>query len=96
MSSNRRQFERLDLPAEAIAMDEAGQRLGLVSQAGGGGMSIALDESIPSDRFAAGTRLRITVFEPVKQIRHTLDVEVRYVTGNIVGFKFATGHSAVS
>ncbi|HET8667823.1 MAG TPA: PilZ domain-containing protein [Terriglobales bacterium] len=94
MDENRRQFERLQLPAEAIAVNEAGQRLGLVAQAGGGGMSISLDSDVSPEQFPAGTRLRITIVEPAQDIRHTLDVEVRYVARNVVGLEFVTGRPA--
>jgi hypothetical protein len=95
MDSNRRQYERLDISAEAIALDESGHRLGLVAQAGGGGMSITLDAGVSSHLFTCGKRLRITILEPARQIRHTLAVEVRYVTDNVVGTKFVNDCAAV-
>lgn len=90
MSSNRRQFERLSMSGEAIALNEAGQRLGLVAQAGGGGMSVLLDTGVPTDEFVPGVRLNITVVEPLKNIRHTLPVEVRYLADGVVGLAFAS------
>jgi len=40
MSLNRRQFERLKLSEDAIALDQSGKKLGKVSSAGGGGFLI--------------------------------------------------------
>lgn len=77
------------MSGEAIALNEAGQRLGLVAQAGGGGMSVLLDAGVPTGYFVPGARLRITVVEPLKDIRHTLPVEVRYFADGIVGLAFA-------
>lgn len=90
MNSNRRQFERIWMSGEAIALNEAGQRLGLVAQAGGGGMSVLLDAGVPTTDFVPGARLKITVVEPLKDIRHTLPVEVRYLEDGIVGLAFAS------
>lgn len=95
MNSNRRQFERLHLTAEAIATDEAGQRLGLVSHAGGGGMAIALDAGIDAQRYPSGTRMRVTVFEPENQVRNTVTIEVRYTVNNVLGVQFADESSSV-
>ncbi len=78
------------MSGEAIALDEAGQRLGLVAQAGGGGMSVLLDSDVPLSEFTPGKRLKITVVEPTKDIRHTLPVEVRYVEDGVIGLAFAS------
>ncbi|HYH01004.1 MAG TPA: PilZ domain-containing protein [Terriglobales bacterium] len=90
MSSNRRQFERLSMQREAIALNEAGLRLGFVEQVGGGGMSVLLDSGVPTSGLVAGTQMRITVVEPLSNIRHTVPVEVRYVTDGVLGLAFAT------
>ncbi len=83
MTSNRRQFERLDVPEEAIAIDESGRRLGIVSRAGGGGMTIALGDDI-AHSFAPGHRLRVVV-EEASGIRHTIPVEVKYCQNGDLG-----------
>lgn len=86
---NRRRFERLQLPADAVAMDDSGRRLGLVSQAGGGGMLIRLE--VAPEEFAIGSHLRVNVREPARNINHTMDVVVRYVHSGSLGVEFVTG-----
>jgi hypothetical protein len=88
MSSNRRQFERLTISGEAIAIDENGRRLGHVSNAGGGGMTITLAPESSQAVFAPGSRLRVTVEEPSTGIRHTVSVEVKYVLNGDLGVEF--------
>ncbi len=88
MSPENRQFERLAISEEAIAIDENGHRLGRVSHAGGGGMTINLSSEI-SRSLVPGSRLRVTVEEPAG-IRHTVSVEVRYCVGNNLGVEFVS------
>ena len=40
MSQERRQFPRLKLPADTLAVDESFRQLGKVEEAGGGGLTI--------------------------------------------------------
>ena len=90
MTTDRRQFERLQLSEDAFAVDEKdGSQLGRVSQAGGGGFLIypATPEAI--QKLAVGNRLRITVKEPRSQATSTVDVEVRYRKGEALGVQFA-------
>jgi hypothetical protein len=93
MYSNRRQFDRLDITDEAIALDATGRRLGRVVRAGGGGMTVVLDAEIEYTKFAAGDSLRITVLEPARQIRHALDTSIRYVTDGNMGLEFVSFQS---
>ncbi len=86
MTSNRRQFERLDIPEEAIAIDESGRKLGIVSRAGGGGMTIALGDNL-GHSFTPGSRLRVIV-EEASGNRHTLPVEVKYCHNGDLGVEF--------
>ncbi|MFB3917932.1 MAG: PilZ domain-containing protein [Terriglobales bacterium] len=86
---DRRQFERLALPDDAVALDDSGRRLGLVSHAGGGGMQIRLE--VPPEEFAIGMRLRVNVREPATNINHSIDVVVRYIQSNSLGVEFVTG-----
>lgn len=87
MSSDRRQFERLAIPDEALAIDETGRKLGLVSHAGGGGMTITLGTEAPS--FEPGSRLRVVV-EEASGIRHTIPVEVKYCQNGDLGVEFVS------
>ena len=86
MISNRRQFERLEIPEEAVAIDESGCKLGRVSRVGGGGMTIALGGD-HAHTFAPGARLRVVV-EETSGIRHTLPVEVKYCHDGDLGVEF--------
>lgn len=89
MSTNQRQFERLDITDEAIALDASGRRLGRVVRAGGGGMTVILEQVVPVS-YSAGNSLRITVLEPARQIRHTFDTTIRYVVDGTMGVEFVT------
>ena len=80
----QRRFERLQLPEDALALDDAGRELGRVSHAGGGGMLIHTGSEKAEASFQLGQRLRITVVEPGKDNRHTLSVVVRYRKGEAV------------
>ena len=57
-------------------------------------MAITLDAGIDSKLFPTGKRMRITVMEPAKQIRHTVAVEVRYYLDNVLGVQFVHSSSA--
>ncbi len=87
MDKNRRQFLRLQVPADAEALDEQGKKLGRVEEAGGGGMRIRLEAD--GTRPAAGSRLKITVVEPgTNHVIHTASVLVRYCDGATLGLEF--------
>lgn len=91
MGRERRQFERLELPDDAVAIDDSGRELGRVAQAGGGGMLIHTGSEKAAAGFQPGQKLRITVVEPRSDNRHTLSVVVRYSKGPDVGVEFAGG-----
>ena len=84
---NRRQFLRIQVPADAEARDEQGKKLGRVEEAGGGGMRIRLDaEGKPP---AAGSRMKITVVEPgTNNVIHSATVLVRFCDGTTLGLEF--------
>jgi hypothetical protein len=92
----RRQFERLELPDDAVAVDDSGRELGRVAQAGGGGMLIHTGSEKAAAVFQPGQQLRITVVEPKTANRHTLRVVVRYRTGEAVGVEFTGGEGGSS
>ena|SRR5438067_7438875 len=91
MSINRRQFERLKLSDDAIALSEGGQSLGKVSSAGGGGFLIYPTSPEATGLLTPGKRLTITVHEPQQNVNSTVDVEVRYREGQAVGVEFVGG-----
>lgn len=84
----RRQFPRLVLSEEAYATDAAGRTLGKVEVVGGGGMLIHTESEAVLSELPLQRRLRVTVVEPKGNIRHSLDVEVRYHDGRAVGVEF--------
>ena len=88
---DRRQFQRIPLKENAIAVDSAGRELGKVSQAGGGGMMIYPPNRDVADSLALGQRLQVTILEPGSQTAHTMDVVIRYHDGEKIGFEFVSG-----
>lgn len=87
MENNRRQFLRIRVPEDAVALDEQGKKLGRVEEAGGGGLRVRLEpEAMPP---AAGSRMQITVVEPGNNhIIHTARVLIRYCEGGVLGLEF--------
>ena len=84
---NRRQFLRIQVPADAVALDEQGKKLGRVEEAGGGGLRIRLEAEGKAP--AEGSRLKITVVEPgTDHVIHTANVQVRYCQGTLLGLEF--------
>lgn len=89
MENDRRQFLRIQVPADAEALDEQGKKLGRVEEAGGGGMRIRLEAEGP--RPAAPSRMKITVVEPgTNNVIHTARVLVRYCDGATLGLEFVS------
>jgi hypothetical protein len=93
MTVNRRKYERYSLAEEVVALDEQGQRLGRVIDAGGGGMAIRLDSVHPL--YQPGERLRLRIVEPGNGIQHTLEVSIVYVNQNSVGVRFLAGEKFI-
>ncbi len=91
MSPERRQFPRLDVAADAYAIDESGQTLGRVRVVGGGGMELSAASSVVAEQLTVGRRLRIQIIEPASQASHTLDVEVRSRRRRTIGLQFVSG-----
>ena len=91
MSINRRQFERLRLSEDAVALHPSGTKLGKVSAAGGGGFLIYPTSPEASGLLTPGKRLTITVHEPAQNVNSMVDVEVRYQDGQAVGVEFVGG-----
>jgi hypothetical protein len=91
VSLKRRQFERLKLSEDAIALHSSGTKLGKVSSAGGGGFLIYPTSPEASGLLTPGRRLTITVHEPKQNVNSVVDVEVRYIEGQAVGVEFVGG-----
>jgi hypothetical protein len=92
MSDIRRRFERLSISEDALALDQAGQQLGRVSQVSGGGFLIYPASTIALQQLPVGRRLTITVVEPKSNSRNSVDVEVRYHKDTAVGVSFVGGN----
>jgi hypothetical protein len=87
MDKDRRQFLRIQVPADAEALDEQGRKLGKVEEAGGGGMRIRLESDGP--RPTAASRMKVTVVERgSNHVIHTVSVLVRYCDGVTLGLEF--------
>jgi hypothetical protein len=91
MSENRRQFERLTISEDAIALDQAGQHLGRVMEVSGGGLRIKPASAIALQQMPVGRRLTITIVEPGSNTSNAMDVEVRYHQNDSVGVSFVSG-----
>jgi hypothetical protein len=93
MSINRRQFPRLALSEDAVALSDSGLKLGKVSTAGGGGFLIYPTTPEATSLLTPGRRITITVHEPKQNVNSTVDVEVRYSEGQAVGVEFVGGEA---
>ena len=76
--TNRRQFERLQVTERAIAVNDRGDRLGPVAQAGGGGMLVVAADPDSLVLMPVGKRMRVTIVEPDLCTSNMMDVEVMY------------------
>ena len=86
----RRQYTRLKIAEDAIALDSKGEELGRVAEAGGGGFLIFPATADAVEKLRVGRRLRVTVVEPKSKAKNTLDVEVRYRKGEALGVQFVS------
>jgi hypothetical protein len=93
MDSERRQFSRFEVAEGALAFDNAGQQLGRITVAGGGGMAIELDPECSAE-FTAGQQLQLTVVEPAMNARHAIHVVVRRKDERSIGVEFVRGQGA--
>jgi hypothetical protein len=85
---DRREFERVGLPATAFATDKSGKELGRVVEISGGGLQI--DPASPWARMTLlkGQQLVVTVVEPASSNKTDMLVEVRYVRASSIGLRF--------
>lgn len=84
----RREFERVGLPATAFALDAQGHDLGRITEIGGGGL--LLNPASPWARLALGKgqQFVVTVVEPATGNKTEMKVEVRYIHSHNVGLRF--------
>jgi PilZ domain len=84
----RREFERVILPATAFALDEQGHDLGRVSDISGGGL--LLDPGSPWARVALvkSQQFVVTIVEPASGNKTEMNVEVCYIHLHSIGLRF--------
>ncbi len=87
-NDNRRQYQRIHMTEDAVAVDDTGLQLGRVLQASGGGMQVDAASHDALQRMRIGARLRVTIVEPGSGTTNTMDVEVRHIAGTLVGMQF--------
>lgn len=88
--NDRRRFERLTIPEDAVAVDEHGRQLGRVKEAGGGGMTVFTDSVDILTDLTLGRQMRVTIVEPRSGTATVMDVEIKYVCADSVGMEFVT------
>jgi len=84
----RREFERIEIPATAFALDANGHELGRVIETSGGGLRLNPASAFARISLAQFQQLVITVVEPANGKKTKLKVEVRYVRSNSIGLRF--------
>lgn len=90
MELNQRQFPRLKVTEQAIAVNERGLQLGRVKEVGAGGMTIVAASQEALLLMPVGRKMRVNVIEPGSKTTTTLHIEVLYVRDKNVGVKFAS------
>jgi hypothetical protein len=84
----RREFERLELPASAFAVDAQGNDMGRVVEIGGGGFLLNPASAWARVSLAQGQQLVVTVVEPTTGNKTDMAVEVRYIRSCTIGLRF--------
>ncbi len=84
----RRQFPRVKVTENTVAVNDRGLQLGKVKEVGAGGMMITAASEEALMLMPVGRKMRINVIEPGTKTTTPLTVEVLYVRNNDVGVKF--------
>ena len=90
MGWEQRQFPRLKITEQAVAVNERGLQLGKIKEVGAGGMMIVAANEEALMLMPVGRKLRINVIEPGTKTTTPLHVEVLYIKDKNVGVKFAS------
>ncbi len=85
---DRREFERIGLPATAFALDANGNELGRVVETSGGGLRLNPASPFARISLAKGAQLVVTVVESASGKKTRMKVEVRYVRLKSIGLRF--------
>jgi hypothetical protein len=84
----RREFERVGLPATAFAIDARGNEIGRVVEISGGGLRLNPASPWARVSLAKGQQLVVTVVEPATGNNTDMSVEVRYIRSHSIGLRF--------
>lgn len=84
----RRQFPRVKVTEQAVAVNDRGLQLGKVKEVGAGGMMITAASQEALMLMPVGRKMRINVIEPGSKTTTPLSIEILYVRNNDVGVKF--------
>ena len=90
MALEQRQFPRVKITEQAVAVNERGLQLGKVKEVGAGGMMISAANQEALLLMPVGRKMRINVIEPGTKTTTPLNIEILYVRGDDVGVKFAS------
>lgn len=90
MGWEQRQFQRLKVTEQMVAVNERGLQLGKLKEVGAGGMTIVAANKEALLLMPVGRKMLINVIEPGTKTTTPVNVEVLYVKDNNVGVKFAT------
>jgi len=90
MAYDQRQFPRMKITEQAVAVNDRGLQLGKVKEVGAGGMMITAVSQEALMLMPVGRKMRINVIEPGTKTTTPLSVEVLYVRDDNVGVKFST------
>lgn len=84
----RRNFERVSLPAIAFALDLDGNEMGHVAEVSGGGLLLDPASAWARVALVKGQQLVVTIVEPASGNQTVMKVEVRHVNSNTIGLRF--------
>jgi hypothetical protein len=90
MGMEQRQFTRVKITEQAVAVDDRGLQLGKVKEVGAGGMMLAEVSQEALMLMPVGRKLRINIIEPDTRTTTPLNVEVLYIRDDNVGVKFTS------
>jgi hypothetical protein len=90
MGMEQRQFTRVKITEQAVAVNDRGLQLGKVKEVGAGGMMLAEVSQEALMLMPVGRKLRINIIEPDTRTTTPLNVEVLYIRDDNVGVKFTS------
>ncbi len=84
-ASERRRFERIDVPfkAKVRVCDTKGRLMGVIRQIGRGGLMLEPERDFKRDK-----KYKLVISDETEKIRFQVDALVRYANARHVGFEF--------